>query len=140
MPEWYECPPENSRDYKNSWCSDGADLGRGLLVADDGLIKFKSQLQGSEQQNMVAQYSENGDIAGVYSKQTGFQDESLRNPDCDGIDGDWWMCQSEEYRNSNTSILGIFAFGISTTDTSYCTKMTELYKVDWSVYLSLIHI
>ena len=133
LPEWYQCPPENSREYKYSWCSDGADLGRGLLIADDGLIKFKSELQGSEQQNMVAQYSENGDIAGVYSKQTGFQDESLRDPNCDGAE-DWWECQPQAYRDSNTTILGIFSFGISTNDTSYCTKMTELYKVDWSTY------
>jgi len=133
LPEWYECPPENSRDYKHSWCADGADLGRGLLIADDGLIKFKSQLQGSEQQNMVAQYSENGDIAGVYSKQTGFQDESLRDPNCDGAE-DWWECQPQAYKDSNTTILGIFAFGISTNDSSYCTKMTELFKVDWSIY------
>ena len=128
MPEWYQCPPENSRDYKHSWCSDGADLGRGLLLADDGLIKFKSELQGSEQQNMVAQYSDNGDIAGVYSKQTGFQDESLRDPNCDGAE-DWWECQPQEYRDSNTSILGIFAFGISNNDKTYCTKMSELLKL-----------
>ena len=133
LPEWYECPPENSRDYEHSWCSDGADLGRGILVADDGLIKFKSELQSSEQQNMAAQYSENGDIAGVYSKQTGFQDESLRDPSCDGAE-DWWACQPEAYKNSSTTILGIFAFGISNTDKTYCTKMTELYKVDWSIY------
>ena len=133
LPEWYQCPPENSRDYKHSWCSDGADLGRGLLLADDGLIKFKSELQGSEQQNMVAQYSDNGDIAGVYSKQTGFQDESLRDPNCDGAE-DWWECQPQEYRDSNTSILGIFAFGISNNDKTYCTKMSELFKVDWSIY------
>jgi hypothetical protein len=133
LPEWYQCPPENSREYKHSWCSDGADLGRGLLIADGGLIKFKSELQSSEQQNMVAEYSENGDIAGVYSKQTGFQDESLRDPNCDGAE-DWWECQPQAYKDSNTSILGIFAFGISTTDKTYCTKMSELYKVDWSVY------
>ena len=134
LPEWYTCPPENSRDYKYSWCSDGADLGRGLIIADGSLIKFKSDIQGSDQQNMVAQYSENGDIAGIYTRQTGFQDESLRNPDCDGLSDGWWECQSEEYRNSNTTILGIFSFGISATSETYCTKMSELYKVDWQNY------
>ena len=133
LPDWYECPPENSREYQYSWCSDGADLGRGILIADDGLIKFKSELQNSGQQNVVAQYSENGDIAGVYSKQTGFQDESLRDDSCDGAE-DWWECQPQAYRDSNTQILGIFSFGISSIDKTYCTKMTELFKVDWSIY------
>ena len=129
----YECPPETSREYKYSWCSDGVDLGRGLLVADGNLIQFKSEGQQG-QNNVVAEYSANGDIAGAYTKNEGFQDDSLRNPDCDGIEGDWWECQSQEYRDSDTQVLGIFAFGISSVDKSYCTKMSELYKVDWSIY------
>ena len=129
----YECPAETNRDYAYSWCSDGVDLGRGILVADGNLIQFKAEGQQG-QNNVVAEYSANGDIAGVYTKNEGFQDDSLRNPDCDGIDGDWWECQSQEYRDSNTQVLGIFAFGISSDDKSYCTKMSELYKVDWSQY------
>jgi len=129
----FECPAETSREYKYSWCSDGVDLGRGLLVADGNLIQFKSEGQQG-QNNVVAEYSANGDIAGAYTKNEGFQDDSLRNPDCDGIEGDWWECQSQEYRDSDTQVLGIFAFGISSVDKSYCTKMSELYKVDWSIY------
>jgi len=133
LPEWYECPPETSRDYAYSWCSDGVDLGRGILIANGNSIKFKDE--GTDgQQNVAADFYENGDIAGVYSKRTGFQDDSLRNPDCDGIEGDWWECQSPEYRESNTEILGIFAFGIVANTKSYCTKMTALYEVDWSQY------
>ena len=53
----------------------------------------------------------------------------------DNWDGDaYWNCQPEEYRNSNVKILGIFAFGISAQDKTYCTKMSELYEVDWSVW------
>ena len=133
LPEWYECPEETSQQYQGSWCSDGANLGEGLLIASGNEIKFKSQLDG-RQQNMVAEYGDNGDISGVYSRETGFQDESLRNPECDGIEGDWWECQSEEYRNSNTTILGIFSFGISSDSNTYCTKMSALYKVDWENY------
>ena len=133
LPEWYECPEETSQQYQYSWCSDGANLGEGLLIASGNEIKFKSQLDG-RQQNMVAEYGDNGDISGVYTRETGFQDESLRNPECDGIEGDWWECQSEEYRNSNTTILGIFSFGISSDSNTYCTKMSSLYKVDWENY------
>ena len=128
----YECPPVTSRDYKYSWCADGNDVGRGILIAADSTIKFKNQ--GRYQQNVVAEYSENGDIAGIYTKNTGFQDDSLRDPECDGIEGDWWECQPQEYRDSSTQVLGIFSFGISSADKSYCTKMSELYKVDWSQY------
>ena len=130
---YYDCPAETSQEYKYSWCSDGVDLGRGLLVANGNLVQFKQE-GNTGQNNVVAEYSTNGDIAGVYTKNEGFQDDSLRNPDCDGIDGDWWECQSQAYRDSNTQVLGIFSFGISASDKSYCTKMTELFKVDWSQY------
>ena len=130
---FYDCPAETSQEYKYSWCSDGVDLGRGILAANGNLIQFKAEGQQG-QNNVVAEYSSNGDIAGIYTKNEGFQDDSLRNPDCDGIEGDWWECQSEAYRQSSTQVLGIFAFGISQDDKSYCTKMSELYKVDWSKY------
>ena len=128
LPEWYDCPDETSRDYTYSWCADGADLGRGLLIADSSQIKFKSDIQSSQQQNLVANYSDNGDIAGIYTRTTGFQDDSLRDPNCDGSD-DWWECQSQAYRDSSVNILGIFAFGISDEDKTYCTTMSELYQV-----------
>ena len=133
LPEWYDCPDETSRDYTYSWCADGADLGRGLLIADSSQIKFKSDIQSSQQQNLVANYSDNGDIAGIYTRTTGFQDDSLRDPNCDGSD-DWWECQSQAYRDSSVNILGIFAFGISDEDKTYCTTMSELYQVDWENY------
>jgi hypothetical protein len=44
----------------------------------------------------------------------------------------WWACQSEEFRNSNVNILGIFSFGIESSTKTYCTVMSELYSVDWS--------
>ena len=133
LPEWYDCGPESSENYQYSWCSDGVDLGRGILKASGSSIKFKENSTDG-QNNLVADFRENGDIAGVYSKNEGFQDDSLRNPDCDGIDGDWWECQSQAYRDSNTSVLGIFAFGIDDANSTYCTKMTQLFKVDWSKY------
>jgi hypothetical protein len=37
-------------------------------------------------------------------------------------------------RNSNVNILGIFSFGIEASTKSYCTVMSELYEVDWSVW------
>lgn len=143
LPEWYTCPSPASPDYQYSWCADGADLGRGLLIASGGSIAFKRDTQGSPQQNVVANYLDNGDIAGVYSRDTGFMDESLRDDTCDltsvNADGSWnhdawWACQPEAFRNSNVQILGIFAFGISNSAKTYCTKMTELYQVDWNNY------
>ena len=50
LPEWYTCPDPSSEEYRWSWCSDGADLGRGILIADGGNIKFKSDRVGSDQQ------------------------------------------------------------------------------------------
>ena len=143
LPEWYTCPDPNSNDYQYSWCADGADLGRGILVASGGLIKFKSDTQGSAQQNVVAEYYDNGDIAGIYSRSSGFMDESLRDDSCDEVaekeDGTWdhdawWECQPDAFKNSNVNILGIFAFGISSDSKTYCTVMSELFEVDWSVY------
>ena len=144
LPEWYTCPDPSSEEYRWSWCSDGADLGRGLLVANGGSIKFKNQTVGSQQQNVVAEYFDNGDIAGIYTRDRGFMDESLRNDDCDEVAYDaendswdhdaWWECQPEAFRNSNVNVLGIFAFGISAESKTYCTKMTELYEVDWNVW------
>ena len=144
LPEWYTCPDPSSQDYRWSWCSDGADLGRGLLIANGGSIKFKSEVHNSPQQNVVADYFDNGDIAGIYTRSSGFMDESLRDESCDEVGYDaetdtwdhdaYWNCQPEEYRNSNVQILGIFAFGISAESKTYCTKMSELYEADWSVW------
>lgn len=144
LPEWYTCPDPSSQDYRWSWCSDGADLGRGLLIASGGSIKFKSEVHNSPQQNVVADYFDNGDIAGIYTRSSGFMDESLRDESCDEVGYDaetdtwdhdaYWNCQPEEYRNSNVQILGIFAFGISAESKTYCTKMSELYEADWSVW------
>ena len=63
LPEWYKCPDPDSNDYRYSWCADGADLGRGILVASGGSIKFKSDQQNMPQMNVVAEYFDNGDIA-----------------------------------------------------------------------------
>ena len=143
LPEWYQCPSPSSNEYKDSWCSDGNDLGRAILIADGGNIKFKSDQVGSEQQNVVAEYFDNGNIAGIYTRSSGFMDESLRDDSCDEVayqddgsyDGDaWWNCQPEAFRNSNVSILGIFSFGIEASTKTYCTKMSELYEVDWNVW------
>ena len=144
LPEWYTCPDPSAQDYRWSWCSDGADLGRGLLIANGGSIKFKSEVHNSPQQNVVADYFDNGDIAGIYTRSSGFMDESLRDESCDEVGYDeetdtwdhdaYWNCQPEEYRNSNVQILGIFAFGISAETKTYCTKMSELYEADWSVW------
>jgi hypothetical protein len=144
LPSWNQCPEDvTSQQYKDSWCTDGKDLGRGLLIANGGDIKFKSNQVGSQQQNVVATYADNGDIAGVYTRNSGFMDYSLENPECNDVgyneDGDWdhdawWACQSEEFRNSNVNILGIFSFGIEASSKTYCTVMSELYSVDWSVW------
>ena len=143
LPEWYSCPDPTSNDYQYSWCSDGAPLGQGILIAQGGSIKFKSDIHNSPQQNVVADYLSNGDIAGIYSRSAGFRDESLYDPTCDeqayDSNGNWdgdafWNCQPQAYRDSEVQILGIFAFGISDTSKSYCTKMSELYSVDWTQY------
>ena len=144
LPEWYTCPDPSSQDYRWSWCADGADLGRGILVASGGSIKFKSDVHSSPQQNVVADYFDNGDIAGIYTRSSGFMDESLRDASCDEVGYDaetdtwdhdaYWECQPEAYRNSNVQILGIFAFGIAAESKTYCTKMSELYQVDWTVW------
>ena len=143
LPEWYDCGEPATQQYKYSWCTDGNDIGRGLLIASGGSIKFKSDVPGQEQQNVVADYFDNGDIAGIYSRNRGFFDESLRDSACDEVgyqeDGSWdhdayWNCQPEAYRNSNVNILGIFAFGIEASTKSYCTVMSELYEVDWDVW------
>ena len=137
---YYECPNESSRDYAYSWCADGVDLGRGILKASGTTVQFKDQGQRS-QANVVAEYLTNGDIAGVYTKNSGFQNDDLRDSRCDeqsyldaNHGGDWWQCQPESYRNSSTDVLGIFAFGISASDKSYCTYMSALYKVNWDQY------
>ena len=144
VPPWNPCPEDvTSQEYKYSWCSDGVDLGRGLLIADKGNIKFKSNQVGSAQQNVVATYSSNGDIAGIYTRETGFSNYSLQDPTCDDValkeDGSWdheawWACQPQEFKDSQVNILGIFSFGIEASTSSYCTVMSELYTVDWSVW------
>lgn len=134
LPDWYECGPEGSPRYNNSWCKDGADLGRGLMIANNETVKARIEMNGSEQQNMVADFRANGDIAGIYTKRSGFQDESLRNPECDGLTDGWWECQSEEYRNSSVNVLGVFAFGIQSSTNTLCSKMSELYQVNYEVY------
>ena len=45
---FYECPDESSRDYSYSWCSDGVDLGRGILKASGTTVQFKDQGQRSQ--------------------------------------------------------------------------------------------
>lgn len=132
LPEWYDCGDPSSNQYQYSWCADGNDLGRGVLIATGSSIKFKEEGQQG-QGNLVADFYDNGDIAGIYSKRTGFQDDSLRDPNCDGAE-DWWECQPQAYKDSSTEILGIFAFGITADSQSYCTKMTALYKVNWQQY------
>lgn len=143
LPSWYQCPDPNDFNYRYSWCADGADMGRGIMVASGGSIKFKSDLHNSPQQNVVAEYFENGDIAGIYTRSTGFMDHSLEDEACQEVgyqdDGSWdheawWDCQPEEYKNSNVSILAIFAFGIEAASRTYCTAMTEVYEVNWQVW------
>jgi len=86
VPSWNPCPEDvTSQEYKDSWCTDGKDLGRGLLIADKGDIKFKSNQVGSAQQNVVASYSSNGDIAGIYTRETGFSNYSLQDESCDDV-------------------------------------------------------
>ena len=106
LPEWYSCPDPTSNDYQYSWCSDGAPLGQGILIAQGGSIKFKSDIHNSPQQNVVADYLSNGDIAGIYSRSAGFRDESLYDPTCDeqayDSNGNWdgdafWNCQPLRY-------------------------------------------
>ena len=142
LPSWYQCPEDvTSQEYKESWCTDGKDLGRGLLIANGGDIKFKSDQVGSQQQNVVASYSDNGDIAGVYTRSSGFMDYSLEDPSCNEVgyneNGDWdhdawWECQPQEFKESNVNILGIFSFGIEASSKTYCTVMSELYSINWS--------
>jgi hypothetical protein len=144
LPEWYgQCPDPDEESYRWSWCADGAELGKGILMAEGGSIKFKSDIHNSPQQNVVADYFDNGNIAGIYTRATGFMDQSLRDDSCDDVaideNGDWdhdawWECQPEDFKNSNVSIIGIFAFGIDATAKSYCTKMQEVFRVDWTQY------
>ncbi len=41
LPQWYTCPDPDDQDYRWSWCSDGADLGKGILKASGGVFNLK---------------------------------------------------------------------------------------------------
>ena len=113
-----------------SWCIDGTDLGQGTLIATGNAVQYRTQGGGPEN-NLAAEFLPNDDVRGVYTRQTGWQDESLIDPNCDGVD-DWWNCQSQEFRDSNIQVTGQFTFGRSAENKTFCTTLANLYKVDWS--------
>ena len=90
--------------------TDGNELGRGRLETSGQTIKYKAYLPNGER-NVVANFSTNGDISGVYTQFTGFDDS---------------------YAWGELELYAIFGFSKQASSNSYCTKMTELYEVlDW---------
>jgi len=128
---WDPCN-ENRGAY--SWCKDGVDLGRGMLVAKGDSIQYKQQGQEG-QDNLAANFAADGKVKGVYTQFSGWMDESLRDASCDGLEGDaWWNCQPDSFKNSQVNILGKFNFGKDATAKSFCAKIGEVYSIDYSTY------
>ena len=95
---------EEAITYGYSWCNDGNDIGRGTMVASGNEIQYKGGTS-SGQDNLAAEFLPNGDVRGVFTRWTGWQDESLRDLSCEGAD-DWWACQPQAYKDSTINVLG----------------------------------
>ena len=113
-----------------SWCIDGTSLGEGTLIATGNAIQYRAQGQGPDD-NLAAEFLPNDDVKGVYTRRTGWSDESLIDPSCDGST-DWWNCQSQEFRDSQVDVTGQFTFGRSAADKIFCSTLANLYYIDWN--------
>ena len=122
---------EEAITYGYSWCNDGNDIGRGTMVASGNEIQYKGGTS-SGQDNLAAEFLPNGDVRGVFTRWTGWQDESLRDLSCEGAD-DWWACQPQAYKDSSINVLGEFNFGRSKEDKTFCTVLSNIYSIDWNV-------
>ena len=71
-------------------------------------------------------------MRGVFTRWTGWHDESLRDLSCEGAD-DWWACQPQAYKDSSINVLGEFNFGRSKEDKTFCTVLSNIYSIDWDV-------
>ena len=69
----YECSEERIA-YGQSWCIDGTSLGEGTLIAQGNAVKYRARENGPEE-NLAAEFLPNGDVKGVYTRETGWQDE-----------------------------------------------------------------
>ena len=127
----YECSEERIASGW-SWCLDGTSLGEGTLIAQGNAVKYRARENGPEE-NLAAEFLPNGDVKGVYTRETGWQDESLIDPSCDGSD-DWWQCQSQEFRDSSVNVTGQFTFGRQAETKLFCTTLAGLFELDWSEY------
>jgi hypothetical protein len=112
-----------------SWCIDGTSLGEGTLIATGNAIKYRARGSGPDA-NLAAEFLSNDDVKGVYTRQTGWSDESLIDPSCDGSE-DWWNCQSQEFRDSQVNVTGQFTFGRDAENKLFCSTLAGLYYVDW---------
>jgi len=110
-----------------SWCIDGTPLAEGTLIATGNAIQYRDGYED----NLAAEFLPNDDVKGVYTRRTGWQDESLIDPNCDGV-ADWWNCQSQEFRDSSRDVTGQFTFGRNAENKTFCTTLANLYDVDWS--------
>ncbi len=94
--------------YKGYLARDGQEVTLGRLDATGNTIKFKNYSSTGED-NLVANFSDNGDVSGVYTRFTGAYD----------VDTD-----------SYVDFFGEFGFSKSKASKTYCTKMTALYKIN----------
>ena len=99
------------------------------MIANGNAVQYRTS--GRDNDNLAAEFLPNDDVKGVYTRQTGWQDESLIDPSCDGVD-DWWECQSQEFRDSSRNVTGQFTFGRSAENKTFCTTLANLYDVDWT--------
>jgi hypothetical protein len=126
----YECSAERiASGY--SWCIDGTSLGEGTLIANGNAVQYRESQPGYPESNLAAEFLTNDDVKGVYTRQTGWQDESLIDPSCDGST-DWWECQSQEFRDSSVNVTGQFTFGRNAADKLFCSTLAGLSYIDWS--------
>ena len=133
-PFMQECSPERVAE-GYSWCIDGLQLGEGTLIATGNSVQYSTRggaaSGGGADKNLAAEFLPNDDVKGVYTRDTGWQDESLIDPNCEGV-SDWWNCQSQEFRDSSRNVTGQFTFGRSAENKTFCTTLANLYYVDWS--------
>ena len=98
--------------YKNYLSIDGQEVARGRLDATGNTVKFKNYSQTGED-NLVAQFSDNGDVSGVYTRFDGVYDVTT---------------------DTDINLYGEFGFSKSKSSKTYCTKLKNLYKItswDW---------
>ena len=104
--------------YRQMLATDGTEVAHVLLKASGSQVQFKNNSQDGED-NLVASFATNGDVTGVYTQWTGLYDAST---------------------DTSTDFYGVFGFSKSSSSKVYCTKLTELYKIDSWEYDETTHL